>query len=389
MPRLYAEYQGKRVELVPIKEATDNNLKFPQLLPTKDALAGAKSAEKTDRVAREMGHCQCCNSFQKLPRGHLSLHGYTVAQGYFQGVCAGAGQLPYELSCDFIKTHIIPGLQDQIKWTTTLASRFPQYPYVYTFGEYGLNPVTIEQNDAGLYSLQDSTGEWLTNDRDYRTRKDVFNPKAGSHSGEYLYKQLKQNFDYRMTRDLNLLTSALKNREEAVANWTLQPVKSVMELAQAKTQASLDKPLTSSEKAVVSLVLLQGKKLSSNDRYYGNAIQGLIKRGILSRDGLTLDTSKLRPEDVTPHWENKTAPKVWQMLLDGAFDPFKVYKPYQSWDQDANGKSIVYPYGHEKWKADYSNTIADNIDKMVRQGYLVGDIHNPAINPNLLPILKK
>jgi hypothetical protein len=57
-------------------------------------------------AATHKGHCQICGSLQKLPKGRLSLHGYTVAHGFFSGVCSGARHLPFELSCDLIKNAI-------------------------------------------------------------------------------------------------------------------------------------------------------------------------------------------------------------------------------------------------------------------------------------------
>ncbi len=56
--------------------------------------------------ATHVGHCQGCGHHQKLPDGKLSLHGYTVAWGFFSGTCGGAKELPYELSCDYCKTRI-------------------------------------------------------------------------------------------------------------------------------------------------------------------------------------------------------------------------------------------------------------------------------------------
>lgn len=53
------------------------------------------------------GHCQACGSLQKLPNGKMSLHGYTVDHGYFSGVCQGAKELPFELSCALIKKFIV------------------------------------------------------------------------------------------------------------------------------------------------------------------------------------------------------------------------------------------------------------------------------------------
>jgi hypothetical protein len=48
------------------------------------------------------GTCQICERRQKLPSGFMAKHGYTVEHGYFDGVCPGAGQLPYEQSCEMI-----------------------------------------------------------------------------------------------------------------------------------------------------------------------------------------------------------------------------------------------------------------------------------------------
>ena len=52
--------------------------------------------------ATHFGECQICGSAQLLPNGLLSKHGYTVKWGFFSGVCAGAGHLPFEQSKDQI-----------------------------------------------------------------------------------------------------------------------------------------------------------------------------------------------------------------------------------------------------------------------------------------------
>lgn len=59
------------------------------------------------RVATHQGECQGCGRVQKLPGGALSLHGYTVQWGFFNGTCGGAKHLPYELSSDYCKACIV------------------------------------------------------------------------------------------------------------------------------------------------------------------------------------------------------------------------------------------------------------------------------------------
>lgn len=66
--------------------------------------------------ATHSGTCQACGSFQKLPGGVLAKHGYTVAWGFFSGVCAGSRHLPFEVSTDFIAT-MIQGTKNSIAGT--------------------------------------------------------------------------------------------------------------------------------------------------------------------------------------------------------------------------------------------------------------------------------
>lgn len=56
--------------------------------------------------AEFQGICQWCGSTQKLPRGVLSLHGYDVQWGFFNGTCRGSRHLPFEQSIDLIEESI-------------------------------------------------------------------------------------------------------------------------------------------------------------------------------------------------------------------------------------------------------------------------------------------
>lgn len=63
--------------------------------------------------ATHSGTCQCCGSHQKLPSGKLSKHGYTVENGWFNGVCMGAGHEPIEVSKSLLP-RIIAAIQSYI-----------------------------------------------------------------------------------------------------------------------------------------------------------------------------------------------------------------------------------------------------------------------------------
>lgn len=57
--------------------------------------------------ATHQGTCQACGALQKLPNGRLSTHGYTKRWGFFQGICQGTNELPFELSKDLIESCIV------------------------------------------------------------------------------------------------------------------------------------------------------------------------------------------------------------------------------------------------------------------------------------------
>lgn len=58
--------------------------------------------------ATHQGHCQACNSIQKLPAGVLSKHGYEVAgYGFFNGICFGAGHKPLEQDKSIVEKSIV------------------------------------------------------------------------------------------------------------------------------------------------------------------------------------------------------------------------------------------------------------------------------------------
>lgn len=52
--------------------------------------------------ATHSGHCQACGHLQKLPKDVLAKHGYKIKHGFFSGICIGAGELPFEESCDLV-----------------------------------------------------------------------------------------------------------------------------------------------------------------------------------------------------------------------------------------------------------------------------------------------
>jgi hypothetical protein len=69
-------------------------------------LTSTKQGSKIMAKATHYGICQVCGSRQKLPKGVLAKHGYSVEYGFFNGVCFGAHHLPFEQSKDLVDQDI-------------------------------------------------------------------------------------------------------------------------------------------------------------------------------------------------------------------------------------------------------------------------------------------
>ncbi len=55
-----------------------------------------------------LGCCQICEGEFKIVGGFTSTHGYKrPGHGYIVGRCGGAKQLPYETSCELIKSYLV------------------------------------------------------------------------------------------------------------------------------------------------------------------------------------------------------------------------------------------------------------------------------------------
>lgn len=57
-------------------------------------------------VTRYVGICQICEKTHKLYGRRLVHHGYVVKDRQFQKDCSGVNEVPYELSCDFLRTNL-------------------------------------------------------------------------------------------------------------------------------------------------------------------------------------------------------------------------------------------------------------------------------------------
>jgi hypothetical protein len=134
--------------------------------------------------ATHSGECQLCGRKQKLPKGHLSLHGYTKEWGFFNGTCTGSRHKPYEESCDQITfriPHMVQLIADQTQeiekltrqtlpvdgvWVKQYSRKTGRYTWKIT--EVRNDPVT------GWSQYKDDRGQWLTQKHDHTDALVVF-----------------------------------------------------------------------------------------------------------------------------------------------------------------------------------------------------------------------
>ena len=83
--------------------------------------------------ATHYGTCQICNSLQKAPGGRLAKHGYDVAYGFFNGVCRGSHELPYEVSNELLVS-ILAGIKVSIAAYVEEPAPKRTTPGKFTFG---------------------------------------------------------------------------------------------------------------------------------------------------------------------------------------------------------------------------------------------------------------
>ena len=212
------------------------------------------------KTATHIGECQGCGHIQKLPGGTLSLHGYTVAWGFFSGTCDGARELPYELSCDYCKKQIVRCTEQREK-TLALAAHYRR-PITEAVADYvtvsiGRDPRTgrertVQVKDMALTMVENpkAPGHFDvigTYERDGETHTVNFtgingllhyeHPKTALAAAKLLNERLAKMQDLHAQQ----LLSYIQWQEKRVTEWKLRELRTVEE--EAKTVKAGDSKL--------------------------------------------------------------------------------------------------------------------------------------------------
>ena len=116
-------------------------------------------AKPTGNQATHQGTCQVCGCIHKVSNtsGKIATHGYTVEHGYFNGECGGGYELPFEVSCDYLKKHI-----DNIVTAihATDPEGFREYKDRYGRDRKVSNKVIIESLQGQLVAQRERLAGW-------------------------------------------------------------------------------------------------------------------------------------------------------------------------------------------------------------------------------------
>lgn len=182
--------------------------------------------------ATHSGHCQACGSLQKLPKGKLSLHGYSVTYGFFNGVCRGAKHEPFEKSCALVATFIeeakarLVTVQAFVKKLRMPATEAKCWVSNYEgakqyFNGYVMRYVTITEEVVTHDTFSYSKFSYVANGQN--GQKDVTHKLDNYGSRDTLLELCsKKNADYAHSieqRDVTNLRKYIAWQTERVATW--------------------------------------------------------------------------------------------------------------------------------------------------------------------------
>jgi hypothetical protein len=172
--------------------------------------------------ATHMGTCQVCHAGQKLPQGHLSIHGYTVNYGWFNGTCRGSHRLPVEQSCDIIQESIALTVEaigrketkiEEVENSTTT--------YYYERNRFrGIKPIRMEapvdKTDPDNWTYEQNK---VINSNPHC--KGIFQVRAVT---ERDVANSKESYVMKLRREIRAMNNYITAQAAAVKNWEPKPL---------------------------------------------------------------------------------------------------------------------------------------------------------------------
>ena len=186
------------------------------------------------KKATHMGMCQICHAGQKLPKGHLSIHGYTVKQGWFHGTCEGSRHLPIEQSFDLVQKSIdttklaitatenkmneVENSTDTYYYTKQINRKTEQRIYVETIIDKS-NPTLHRNGEEELWTVTLERLDIYSRSIHYRTAT----KRIGACHVQASKKSYMSHLEYRI-RDMH---AYIAHQTSAIENWEPKPLTAI------------------------------------------------------------------------------------------------------------------------------------------------------------------
>ena len=180
--------------------------------------------------ATHRGSCQICGREQKLPANVMSLHGYTVNWGFFNGTCTGSRYLPFEQSKDLIEDAIKNVTAQHARLTNRVADlRANTEPTSIQVSYYDRNthrriPATIEVSavyrDGATWraKVTDSSG------REFTAHVAGFRPTTAAQAAHYSNTQLAAELE---REELAAMQFYIDWQTRRIKEWAVRELKKV------------------------------------------------------------------------------------------------------------------------------------------------------------------
>ncbi len=147
-----------------------------------------------------LGCCQICEGEFKIQNGLTSTHGYTrPGHGYIVGLCGGAKELPYETSCELIKSYLV-----------------------------GLKAM-LERTKERVVELQSPTLQYFSRtEMDLWTRSMKTTEYAVGLSDKYAFADALKSLVYKMTNQVKAIEFDIVRLTKRIETWELKAVREVV-----------------------------------------------------------------------------------------------------------------------------------------------------------------
>ena len=174
-----------------------------------------------NKKATHIGECQVCGHRQKLPNGQLSLHGYSVNAGFFEGTCNGAKHLPFEQDKSLIDRSIGMAKEQLAKVeANSAAQRDGTGQLVFEAYDKHARHRSLSRRQVDVIEvLENGTIRYLQ-----PTTKEMTSTNGYGYGQANVIKQLRDTKIWKLEQTVKQIKHYIGWQENRILDWKVQPL---------------------------------------------------------------------------------------------------------------------------------------------------------------------